>query len=174
MRNTPEQVQAVKNAKPGDAVAVNDPTILNFHVGRPTPQMVLAEPAGPRLDAWVAEYVMGYAKTNDDRVWSVGGGSVPAVTHLTWTPRCPHFRFLPSSDWGCAGQVVEKMAAKSSCHPFIRKTSYQDKKTCLTMYDWTCGIEFFEGDGSRFHEARADTFPLAACRAALLAMIGGG
>lgn len=127
---------------------------------KPTRDEILAEPAGPRLNAWVAEYIMGWPvvdgperHTHAQFVQRNGEHSVALQEEFGGTD----FAWRPSIDIAAAWQVVEKMGCGTIGHY---------PRGLWTAYFIT------QEDGILRHIAQAETAPLAICQAALLAVIG--
>lgn len=86
----------------------------------PTEAEVRAEPAGRRLDAWVAEIVMGWPKyTANMYRWDMDDGGVI----IDGDPKKFPFAgahipddWHPSSDWSAAGPLLEDDAAWQISH----------------------------------------------------------
>jgi hypothetical protein len=82
---------------------------------KPTREQILAEPAGPQMDAWVAEYVMGWVRRKGSwcelysrgRGWITGFRSSEIVGH--W------IAFAPSTTWAAAGEVLDHAAPDLFC-----------------------------------------------------------
>jgi len=124
-----------------------------------TREQILNEPAGRQMDAWIAEYVMGWKIT----VYSDG--------HIAFEDGSPYGRhevhFKPSTNIAVAWEVVEKFA-----HRAINKTAAEMGFSAfgLTAYPsggWECRI------GGLKDSPVEKTVPLAICRAALLAVMEG-
>ncbi len=115
---------------------------------------ILSMPAGQKMDALVAEKVMGYER-RDCKL--DGEHDYPCITKDGWLiPICQPGQFgnwSPSTDIAAAWEVVEKMRGEL------------DEIVLDRDGDWRCyfivnNVEFF---------AYAKEAPLAICRAALLA-----
>ena len=119
--------------------------------------------AGPEMDALVAE-LMGYICTGNTPegkpLMYEDGSDVLIVIDDKWTPRCPHRRFLPSTDISAAWPVVEKMQSNDWFFD-VYDTSSHELNVSFIYY--TAG-ENVRG------EACEKSMPLAICRAALKAV----
>lgn len=114
-----------------------------------TADVVRAEPAGVRLNTWVAERVMG-------QTWQ-GGNPIPNYDgHWPWPP--PY-----STEIAAAMQLAD----------FLRQRFWLElalpggKRSEGDQYEASLYTDFWEQDQPDV-VAVADTLPLAACRAALL------
>lgn len=139
---------------------------------KPTREMILNEPAGRQMDAWVLEYVMGYRKIECPRtVWF----SMDRWRELSDTVFFKNITgsmfiadkngygvFRTSQDIAAAWQVMEKLLSGDFGRHFYIELS--NKTTTGT--GWNCLI-YDVG------YAEADTAPLAICRAGLLAVLEG-
>lgn len=65
-------------------------------MNRPTPEEVRAEPAGRRLDAWVAEYVIKWTWNSFCHAWEKDGAIYMAGEN-----------FRPSQGWYTGGPLLE-------------------------------------------------------------------
>lgn len=82
---------------------------------KPTREEILSEPAGPRLDAWVAEYVMGWVREPGDVFsWAERDSGVATGWYIDEDPdyyacgeNCRSWR--PSTNIAAAWEVVEKL-----------------------------------------------------------------
>jgi hypothetical protein len=114
--------------------------------------------AGYELDAQVAEQVMGWHLEegaaywpNTERVWRDAAGRRMG-TVAEWSP---------STDWGAAGQVVDRFAQKRRyLWLSYEAVNYLSGNTAM---HWKCTF----AAPQRF-QAHGATAPLAICRAALL------
>jgi hypothetical protein len=119
--------------------------------GEMTREEILSMEAGRELDALVAVEVMGWHNDHE----------VPYYDWVQESNEVIHIskRWSPSSDIGAAWEVVEKMIANGWWN---------------TDIGFGSGIVVSFDDGSTTHQAKADTAPLAICRAALLAVMEEG
>jgi ABA sandwich protein len=110
---------------------------------------ILNMPAGREMDALIAEKVMGHEVKRDVVMWREGNASLE--------PYSEGFTVLAhySTDIGAAWEVVEKIQTG--------ELRLHEHKLLRTYYL----AEFHEPGGSTFM-VRAETAPLAICRAALL------
>jgi hypothetical protein len=130
-----------------------------------TREMIENEPAGPRLNRWVAELVMGAhiarrLVTTDDRGLYdlvIPGGEVRAEFARSRDPwdACPAY----SQDIAAALEV----AKKSEHNIELRRIRHRDGR-----WQWMAHLRFSATTG----EANCDDLPLAICRAALLSKLG--
>ena len=114
----------------------------------PTREQILAEPAGARMDEWVAQYVMGGA----------------VASYSRWV--------------GDAWTVVEKFRDEhrdmvinncpvGTCHTHEGKVPFEIQTFIREGKPWAfCAFQY--PGGMRAESANAETVPLAICRAALL------
>ena len=121
-----------------------------------TPAQVLKEPAGPRINAWIAERVMGWTievmPNNGQEMGHVGQSRAGAGSVLIPTD------WSPSTDIAPAWEVWEKL------------TGHRDWwQTAIHRCDghWRAS-GYKHGSSVRDLAADAPTAPLAICRAALL------
>ena len=125
---------------------------------RPTRDDVLAEPPGPRLDAWVAEWVMGW---EDVRVTAAFG-----ATHVLWgnPPGQPGSVPVPaySTDIAAAWEAADRYHRFSVDHDKDHKPN-----------SWGVHLGRGVGDARSVYVA-APTAPLALCKAALLRALDCG
>jgi hypothetical protein len=158
--------------------------------------MILAEPAGARLDAWIAERVFG-GEPDKEFVCPKCGGDCwhrtigkdkatgePAVTDEVVCDGCQvHSASYSTSSGGCgwrgtwedianppystdigaAWEVVEKMHRMDEC------LSLNWRRGDITDDKMRWAAEFRQSE----EFAVSDSAPLAICRAALLAVVGG-
>ena len=142
-----------------------------------TPAQVLKEPAGPRINAWIAERVMGW-KRGQRGNWIVSvppnhewlsddGGWEPTTKEVTFPLEDLHIPAY-STDIAAAWEVVEGIRGP------VQHCLLVDLSNCPAG-DWQCTIreavkatDWHERDIAR---GRAPTAPLAICRAALLIML---
>lgn len=132
---------------------------------KPSREQILSEPAGERLDAWVAEFVMGWTpdkieNSSGDLVWS--GYRMP-----NGAPNMPAHRF--STDIARAWEVVEKLAED---HQSVAVYRHFDEWLVGTVWlwpNWNPARTLYAGKLKR--APRANTAPLAICRAALLSVL---
>jgi hypothetical protein len=120
---------------------------------------VLAEPAGPRLDAWVAE-LSGCWKCRCDPAFTYADGSVVKCAACAGL-RPPSF----SADWADAGPLLEEL--------FRLKTWGLDREG--DSDSWRIlgdGCEYKDGYKLPRAEATGDTAPLAIARAYVIARRG--
>jgi hypothetical protein len=130
----------------------------------PTREQILNEPAGRQMDAWVAEFVMGWPQWDFKNDWE---GSFPmwrddegVLLYTTYDD--PHY-WSPSKDIAAAWQVVEKLHGPYTLNVF---TSDFDRSV-----GFCCHIRRVGTFPSSFAYEYGDTAPLAVCRAALLAVL---
>ncbi len=131
---------------------------------------ILKLEANSETDALIAVSVMGWRRMS----WEKAYGQVGRTT-LTpyWHSQdgkhaanveddddydCPQDGWHPSSDIVAAWEVVEKLKKR----PVICLNVWHDDS------GWCCSLNFI---GGRYDAVRADTAPLAICRAALLAVM---
>lgn len=112
---------------------------------------ILSEPAGPRLDAWVAEHVMGWTPT----------GLAKDFNGVPFPEPIPNY----STDIAAAWEVVELVGG----FEIEQWGDVWEKKGTII---WAASFNL--PDGKNIVHATAATAPLAICRAALLAMMEGG
>lgn len=111
-------------------------------------------PAGPELDAAIAEQVMGWTKSKEFWGFHRGYGrpSLPI-----WEPKCRCEDWTPSTDIAAAWAVVERVNALGFTVKVMREN-------CAGVrYDCTTDTPL----GDLCVNVTADTAPLAICRAAL-------
>ena len=119
----------------------------------PTKEQVLAEPAGPRLDAWVEQFLFGrelyWYEPYRGWVWDSDAGRVYGVINGY------------SATWDGAGRVIDRLGSLAHASWTLRG-GHPDYE--LAVY----------GDGlvSGRVEARAASAPEAVCKAALLVALG--
>ena len=118
----------------------------------------LAVQAGRKLDAMIAEEVMGYEVVYRDEipVHLMIDGKYHAFGEDSWSPS-PHW--APSIDSCAARQVAKKM---------IRRGRYMN----MTWYDHGTCVEFHNIDSGQIVEAWAKEPELAICRGVLLVVRG--
>lgn len=119
-----------------------------------TREEVLTQPAGNRLDAWVAEAVFGESVYLDSmhRLWRLG------TERRTARGYPPDY----STDIAAAWKVVEEMRKRVSN---LKLALYAANGWCCYLWDVTAeGTEVEKGVSGN-----TPTAPLAICRAALLA-----
>lgn len=130
-----------------------------------TYEQIMYEPAGKRMDAWVAEYVMGWKHHDGEQPYWIEDtedGDFIATQDINWEP---------STKLNDAFEVVKKFEfgrAKDG-----RPASCMD----LMMFDtfrpdnWSCF--FYSPLFKQTASSIADTPTLAICRAALMAIKAG-
>jgi hypothetical protein len=135
---------------------------------KPTREQILAEPAGGQMDAWVAEFVMGwkwptnrcpvcgwlYSETRDQ-------GCVPGDCSMRPRPNIVEIQKsrgygVYSTDIADAWQVVEKMRTS----PWKWYEIAHRPIGCMVNFTGNIGDNVY-----------AETAPLAICKAALLATL---
>lgn len=127
-----------------------------------TREEIMAMPAGPELDALVAERFMGWQKGLYSR-WMKGTAWAGHLYLPCDDYYCPEPAWSPSTDWAACGPVFEQLAI---------------------LKGWYCAIEMDEGKlwwETWGHEGggvwrivcRAETATLAVCRAAVLSTLEG-
>lgn len=130
-----------------------------------TADEIMAEPAGRRLDAWVQEKVFGakrVRRTDALAYYTDEEAEHPNRLDYCWERHdangisrgLPHF----STQAGMAWAVVEQLGR------FMFDLEYLPVRVNHSAAGYT--VSFGR------HEARAETMPLAACRAGLLAVLG--
>lgn len=133
-----------------------------------TREQIEAMPAGPEMDALVAERVMGWwADANGE--WN-SNPDLPKLMGVVApdTSFCDLPVWQPSSDIAAAWEVVEKLSDKLWCELKVNFTSDYKSRAGFT----TVGCSGFNGrpDFAACGNTRTD-LPLAICRAALLATL---
>ncbi len=113
---------------------------------KPTRDEILAEPAGPRLNAWIAKYVTHWQPSGMAR--DISGNPFPEPM--------PDY----SGEIAAAWEVVEKIGG----------VAMDDNGEGLTYPRWA--VFFNLPDGGTSRQVEAESAPLAICRAALLAVVG--
>ena len=130
-----------------------------------THSQVLKEPAGQRINAWIAERVMGWETLDREHA---GWGKGPVVVG-TNDPKRPTIQgWSPSSDIAAAWEVVEKFQIGA-----VSLDTVLDPNEYGPFPHWQFTIYKLGGpvtDGKRQPIAKAvgGTAALAICRAALL------
>ncbi len=102
---------------------------------------------GPRLDAWVAEYVMGWVRHG--RIWTTADGGRTICEMCGWEPSC---------DWRDTGGVLDKMAQKGWNY------------TLYSSADFEAVFVQSPNQVARAVVLPPTTILVAICRAALLAL----
>jgi hypothetical protein len=137
--------------------------------------MILAEPAGARLDSWVAEFVMGWEArlsieddSRDRWVKKLPPGSEymeEFTESLDWSP---------STDLAAAWTVVEKIRDTPDPQYHNNLGFSLAQKDRLANGLWYCEMEISRAGagGIGVISVSAKTAPLAISRCALLTMIG--
>jgi hypothetical protein len=118
---------------------------------------ILNMPAGRELDALIAERIFGLKDGGTHWVNSEGKPTFLKVWDSEWLSE----PFYPSEDIDFAWYVVEKMQV----HGFNTRVEVQSQTVC-SMWVKNLNIR-----GPEPVTARAETAPLAICRAALLAVM---
>lgn len=140
-----------------------------------TPQEQTRQEAGPKLDALIAERVMGFAR-HDLRWESCGQGGLLSCTKCTWSFCCPpwsHARIMADDARWCGEQSHRPVPRYS--------TSIADAWLVVEkMREMGWGFVFnsvgargaraFFTKGDRFFAEDGDTAPLAICLASLQAV----
>ena len=129
---------------------------------------ILAMPAGIEMDVLIATKVMGW-KRYVNTAWSSFAQQRDGAEQVTWVEGDLNtFRasddWSPSTDISAAWEVVYKLHPDHSI-----QIDFDDPET-VEEIKWYCGL-YTKGEPFRDYEARADTAPLAICRAALLTVI---
>lgn len=138
---------------------------------RPTREQVLAEPAGRRLDAWTALFVLGYTRRRADRVAEHTDAEAEQPSHLDycwdWFDAAGTHRFLPSASTNIepAWRVHRHLCGPRPCDHetvgrYLRglREQTKDKDGAYNPGLWALvGL--------------ADRMPEAICKAALLAVL---
>lgn len=109
-------------------------------------------PAGPELDSLIAERVLGW-----EPYWGHQGEYIGAKRPVTNGWRREDFR--PSTTWAGMGLVVEAMEARGY-------------RFDLGSHPWHAAFLSPSFEWERDPREKADTAPLAICRAALTALEG--
>jgi hypothetical protein len=133
----------------------------------PSPSLVVGESAGPRLDAWVAEYV------REDRPRECG----PDAGYDPETGLCRACDPLPpppySQDDGCAWRVVAAVVARGYTVSVTVKHGVRRAKAYVC--EVTRPVAATPGGPKhpphRRHVVATDSMPKAVCRAAVLAVL---
>lgn len=135
---------------------------------RPTREQILSEPAGPRLNRWVAQYVMGcyerkyLGKFGHHLYDLVIPGDVSRIAYMSsegcWLD-CPKY----SEDISEAWAVMDRIGARHGWA--IIHTTHSKHGT-----GWFV-VDNGEYDFVTLSGAACETAPLAICRAALLLLI---
>ena len=145
---------------------------------KPTRDEILAEPAGPRMDAWVAEFVMEWELIDNpvpswfaEAGWESLDRDIYCVHDSTFTQgkeiihanKNGYSRFKPSVYIAAAWIVLMKLLQMQISSEII-------SHFCSTGGDFVCHVWRYDSlsEGST---ARANTAPLAICRAALIAKV---
>lgn len=136
---------------------------------KPTRDEILAEPAGPRLNQWVAEYVTHWQPSGLAR--DMNGNPFPEPI--------PDYSGEIAASW----EVVEKcrdmdIPYDSTVFDYspwfcIESPNPSIPNKCAHQTNWVAGWRnnaMYEGDGWQMQEI-GETAPLAICRAALLAVV---
>jgi hypothetical protein len=113
-----------------------------------TREQIMSEPAGEQLDAWVAEYIMGWTYYGEDKE--------------LWTNRDSWYFYVGiddcfSTDIATAWQIIDKYLP-----------DWWPELICEDGVTWKCLLGWPKSEPS---VARADTPMLAICKAALLAVL---
>lgn len=117
---------------------------------------ILNMPAGDEIDILVGENVMGWHKYWDERIKCFLWHNKENKS-ATFVSGSFFHDWSPSTDIEAAWEVVDKAVYFELSQP----QNYEDKS-------WYCAMAL---EGTRTHDAQADTAPLAICRAALLAVM---
>lgn len=135
-----------------------------------TRDAVLAMPAGPELDALVAERVLG---TIECAGWRLQSAGIEGAVYLRTNTACGHAQCRPpgfvsrfSSNMGAAWAVVEHLTAQG-WHPLLDLCA-QEHDTGGPLPGVTLTHDDGRGEFICCDHQRAETMPLAICRAALL------
>jgi hypothetical protein len=127
-------------------------------------------PAGPEMDALVAELVMGWRPYENGRQYCDLSCGLPAdrdvddFIHYSCSYEIPD-DWSPSTDIAAAWLVVEKITARNP--PFHESPEWGLE---LRQIGDGWGVRLY-GSHVPMLEAEADTAPLAICRAALLTTV---
>ena len=133
-----------------------------------TRDMVLSEPAGKRLDEWVAKMVMGYTIVATNSVFWHENAPFPFMMYDEYLESyCLYERydngypfsvFSPSTDMSAAWDVQEKLRDTGGIDLGCYKNSFE-------VYVIRDGFEI---------RVTAETAPIAICRTALIVALKGG
>lgn len=120
---------------------------------------ILNMPAGRKIDALIAEYVMGWKRVIR---WS-GSDEISCLVHPTDGSYYPDEFQMWSKDVNSAFEVVENLREKLGTCKFYTVVDPKQGNNIRAIFDPILDDVNFE--------ASADTVPLAICRAALLAVM---
>lgn len=128
---------------------------------KPTRDEILAEPAGPRLNQWVAEYVMGCREEQN------GNGTYDLIVPggVNQIDFCE-----PGACWSAAPGYSGEIAAAWQVVEKIGGVVVEDWGTGFTYPRWS--VHFKDANGFASGVVWAESPCVALCRAALLAVVG--
>ena len=139
-----------------------------------TREQIENEPAGRTMDALVAEYVMGWAKSiAPDVIWYADDeykkmlGDVfffynNVVRHAN---KNGYGLFQPSTDIAAFWMVIDKLDRKEWDIQIVSNTEEKGEEWSVSFYHYS------ETEALEYGSASAKTVPLTGCRARLLAML---
>ena len=136
-----------------------------------TREQIESEPAGPRMDNWIAEHAMEWTLGIDHNrsVWLDADGmfmcSLPAEGYYEDDEDFHLLHFHPSSSIMAFWMVIDKLDRKEWDIQIVSDTEEEGKEWGVSFYHYS------EADALEHGSATADTVPLAGCRARLLAML---
>lgn len=131
-----------------------------------TREQIEAMPAGPELDAAVAEHVMGSRPplARGGNVWANPDGNPNYASQIP----------LYSTDIAAAWEVVEKMLAVGFSFTYFDTANISSKPgVCAAFKLGVYPPKEGDADAFRGYGFREQSAPLAICRAALIAKLAG-
>lgn len=139
---------------------------------KPTREQILTEPAGPRLDGWVQEFVF-HTELNKDKALDY------ARDWWRRQPRCVDFGFYFSAPFTASKQKPEETFAwRLRPYSTDPAASFGPLLDCMTGKGWLYEVgdqgkgphaRFYSASKGVFYRAKGDTLSHALARASLLA-----
>ena len=140
------------------------------------PVEIEALPAGPEMDALVAEKVMGWAPLDPETTECLAGvhkrdkGCAYEYTHPVTRQGCPRYSTSDAAALEVLKKLVERFEEVDLNFRRWTEDQVDMEPTLQVGQEWYCGAEDHDMKSGIFYASGAPTLALAICRAALKAV----